>query len=88
MVARALSAINIALWDIAGKRFGVPAWQLMGGRCRDRVRLYMHVGGGTPDELARDAAAAVDDGFTAVRFTPFPSNYPKDAGRRPDPGDA
>jgi galactonate dehydratase len=77
VIGSALSAIDIALWDIAGKHFGAPVWQLLGGKCRDRVRLYMHVGGEGPDELAADAAAAVRDGFTAVRFTPFPANYPE-----------
>ena len=77
VIMSALSAIDLALWDIAGKRFGVPAWQLLGGKCRDRIRLYMHVGGETADDLAASAAAAVRDGFTAVRFTPFPHNYPE-----------
>ena len=64
VIMSALSAIDLALWDIAGKHFGVPAWQLLGGKCRDRIRLYMHVGGETADDLAASAAAAVRDGFT------------------------
>ena len=39
----AISAIDIALWDIAGKYFGVPVYQLLGGKCRDKARVYYHV---------------------------------------------
>lgn len=75
VIGSALSALDIALWDIAGKHFQAPAWQLLGGKCRDKVRLYLHVGGETPDALAADARRAAADGFTAIRFTPFPHNY-------------
>ncbi|MFN2156174.1 MAG: galactokinase, partial [Anaerolineae bacterium] len=47
----ALSAIDIALWDIAGKHLGVPCYQLLGGKCRDRARVYYHVFGRTKEEL-------------------------------------
>lgn len=70
-IQAALSAIDIALWDIAGKRFDVPVYQLLGGPTRDRIRLYIHVAGDTPEELATAAAGAAADGFTAVRFDPF-----------------
>ena len=72
----ARSAVDIALWDIKGKRLGVPVYDLLGGRTRDRVRCYIHVGGATLDELAADAAAKVGAGFTAVRFDPFGPDYP------------
>ncbi|MEX0763311.1 MAG: galactonate dehydratase [Dehalococcoidia bacterium] len=75
VVQGALSAIDIALWDIKGKRLDVPIYDLMGGKTRDKVRCYMHVGGATMDELAEDAARAAKAGFTAVRFTPFPKDY-------------
>ena len=78
VVQGALSASDIALWDIKGKRLGVPIYDLMGGKTRDRVRCYMHVDSGedgTADDLAKDAAKAVSQGFTAVRFTPFPHDY-------------
>ena len=67
----ALSAIDIALWDIAGKHYQAPAYQLMGGKVRDKARVYMHVGGATVEDLYASAKAAADEGFTAVRFTPF-----------------
>ena len=78
VVQGALSAIDIALWDIKGKRLGVPIYDLMGGKTRDRVRCYMHVGsgeGGSAEDLANDALDAVKKGYTAVRFSPFPSDY-------------
>ncbi len=71
----ALGAIDIALWDIAGKHYGAPAYQLMGGACRDRARVYTHVGGATADALAQNALAAVKQGYTAVRFAPFPADF-------------
>ena len=75
VVQGALSAIDIALWDIKGKRLGVPIYDLMGGKTRDKVRCYMHVGGTTKNELVESAKGAVAEGFTAVRFTPFPPDY-------------
>jgi galactonate dehydratase len=68
----ALSAIDIALWDIAGKRFGVPCYQLMGGKCREKARVYYHVFGRTKEELVQGCLDAKRKGFTAVgHLTPF-----------------
>jgi galactonate dehydratase len=68
----ALSAIDIALWDIAGKYFGVPCYQLMGGKCRDKARVYYHVFGETKEELVEGCIEAKARGFTAVgHLTPF-----------------
>ncbi len=75
VVQGALSAIDIALWDIKGKRLDVPIYELMGGKTRDRVRCYMHVNGATLDELVADALAKAGEGFTAVRFSPFAPDY-------------
>ena len=75
VVQGALSAIDIALWDIKGKRLGVPVYELMGGRTRHRVRCYMHVVGDIRDELVADAVAKRDQGFTALRFSPFAPDY-------------
>ena len=44
----AISGIDQALWDIKGKYFNVPVWQLMGGSCRDKMRVYSWVGGDRP----------------------------------------
>lgn len=71
-VMAALSAIDIALWDIAGKRFDAPVHQLLGGKVRDRARCYYHVFGETKEELFSGIKAAKDAGFTAVgHLTPF-----------------
>ncbi len=68
----AISAIDIALWDIAGKHFGVPAYQLLGGKVRDKARVYYHVYGDTRDKLVQGVSDAKDAGFTAVgHLTPF-----------------
>ncbi len=73
MLNAAISGIEIALWDVKGKAHGVPVYQLIGGRCRDRVRVYRSVGGKTPQALAEDARLAVEgQGFTAVKMLPQP----------------
>jgi galactonate dehydratase len=83
----AISGIDIALWDIAGKRLGVPCHELWGGRVRDRVRLYCHLGGGSMEKFYETsvtdyqafgdlAAAAVGDGFTAMKSMAVPSTMP------------
>ena len=71
-IMAAISAIDIALWDIAGKHFGVPAYQLLGGKCRDKARVYYHVFGETKEELVQGVRDAREKGFTAVgHLTPF-----------------
>ncbi|MEB3419294.1 mandelate racemase/muconate lactonizing enzyme family protein [Salipiger marinus] len=71
-VMAAISAIDIALWDIAGKRFGVPVHQLLGGKIRNRARCYYHVFGETKEELFSGIERAKSLGFTAVgHLTPF-----------------
>jgi galactonate dehydratase len=67
----AIGAIDIALWDIAGKAYDQPVYRLLGGPTRERIRLYTHLNTTTPDELAAEAAARVAQGFTAVRLYPF-----------------
>ena len=71
-VMGALSAIDIALWDIMGKHFDAPVHQLLGGKVRDRARVYYHVFGDTTEKLVAGIAEAKDMGFTAVgHLTPF-----------------
>jgi galactonate dehydratase len=72
----ALSGIDQALWDILGRSLGVPVWRLLGGSVRDRIRVYAHYGGDTPEACARNARACVDRGFTAVKTTPFGASRP------------
>lgn len=71
-VMAAISAIDIALWDIAGKYYNAPIYQLLGGKCRDRIRTYYHVSGSTTQELLDNCKQAVDAGFDAVgHLSPF-----------------
>jgi galactonate dehydratase len=64
----AMSAIEQALWDIKGKVAGLPVYELLGGRCHDRLKLYANgPTGETPEELAEDAQALVESGFKALK---------------------
>ena len=73
----AISGIELALWDLKGKAHGVPVYQLLGGRCRDRIRLYRGIGGNTPQAAADSARDAVRQGFTAVKMQPMPPEHDK-----------
>ena len=64
----ALSGLDQALWDIKGKRLGVPVYQLLGGRVRDRVSVYAWVGGDRPSDLVHGAKARIAQGFKAVKM--------------------
>ena len=69
----AMSAIDMALWDIKGKACGLPVYQLLGGLSRTKVRVYGHVGGNTAEEAAKQARQRVARGITALRFRAFHS---------------
>lgn len=72
VVTAAISGIEHALWDIKGKALGVPVYELIGGKCRDKVRVYQSAGGSTPDELAESAKNLVETyGYTALKMFPF-----------------
>ncbi|MBQ6341057.1 MAG: D-galactonate dehydratase, partial [Kiritimatiellae bacterium] len=64
----ALSGIDQALWDIKGKAFNAPCYELMGGRCRDRMKVYSWIGGDRPGDTGRAAKEKMDAGFTAVKM--------------------
>lgn len=85
--ATAIAGVDLALWDILGKHLGVPCHMLWGGRVRDFIRTYCHLGGGlmedfyeTPVEnaarFAELAARAVDDGYTAFKSMAVPPTLP------------
>lgn len=66
-----MTAIETALWDLVGKALGLPVYQLMGGKFRDKIRVYCDTAGSrlAPDEMGRRAKEDVDKyGFTAVKF--------------------
>ena len=74
----ALSGIECALWDIKGKALGVPVYELLGGKMRDDVRIYVNgwfAGAKTPEEFGKKAAEAVKRGVTAMKWDPFGKNF-------------
>ncbi len=74
----ALSAVEMALWDILGKYLNVPVYQLLGGKVNDRVRIYVNgwfAGAREPKEFAEKAKQAVKRGVTAMKWDPFGKSY-------------
>lgn len=74
----AWAAIEIALWDIVGKKLGQPVYNLLGGPSREKIRLYANgwrQGSRTPQEAAERAVKVVEMGFTAMKFDPFPGPW-------------
>lgn len=74
----ALSAVEMALWDILGKSLNVPVYQLLGGKVNDKVRIYVNgwfAGAKTPEEFGLKAKEAVKKGVTAMKWDPFGKNY-------------
>jgi len=80
----AMSAIEQALWDIKGKELGVPVWNLLGGKVRDRVRVYTHLGSGKVpiNRKTRDIGSYCDSaaelkelGYNAMKFLPIPYTH-------------
>ena len=67
----AISAVEIALWDILGKALDVPVYRLLGGAARDRIRLYVHGGGRTPQQAAEAVHRAKELGYNAVKTAPL-----------------
>jgi galactonate dehydratase len=86
----AVSGIDQALHDIKAKALGIPLFELLGGRVRDRVRLYDHLGGGasnavyddaTTEAFAERARVSVDEGFSALKILPVPVSRPLEGDR-------
>jgi galactonate dehydratase len=68
ILSSAVSGLDQALWDLAGKHWDAPVHQLLGGPVRDRIRVYGWVGGDEPEEVADQIAAQVEAGLTAVKM--------------------
>ena len=74
----ALSAVEMALWDILGKSLNVPVYRLLGGKAQDKVRIYVNgwfSGAKEPEEFGEKARTAVQRGVTAMKWDPFGKNY-------------
>jgi galactonate dehydratase len=71
VLVSAISGIEQAMWDIFGKSVGLPVYQLLGGPTRDRIRVYAHCGGPTPEAAAEAARVRVAQGYRALK-TGFP----------------
>jgi len=68
VLGSAISAIDIALWDLNAKAFGVPVYRLLGGLVRERVPAYCHIGGHELDGLVESGMAAVEEGWKFIRW--------------------
>ena len=74
----ALSAVDMALWDILGKSLGVPVYQLLGGKVHDKVKIYVNgwfAGAKEPEEFAQKARETVKRGIKAMKWDPFGKAY-------------
>jgi len=78
ILSSAIAGIDQALWDLAGKRLGVPVHELLGGPVRERARVYAWIGGGRPAEIAEHIALRLEQGFTAVKMNASPALTPID----------
>ncbi len=76
VVNAAISGIEHALWDIAGKAAGLPVYRLVGGKARERIRVYQSVDGSTPEEAADNAEQLIQTyAFTALKMGPLPPDW-------------
>jgi galactonate dehydratase len=60
--------LDQALWDIKGKRYGVPVHELMGGKVRDKIKVYQWIGGDRPNDVVAQAKAVQSMGFKAIKM--------------------
>ena len=64
----ALAGLEQALWDLKGRAFGMPAWEMLGGQVREKIRAYAWIGGDRPDDVAAAARARREQGFSAIKM--------------------
>ena len=64
----AISGVDMALWDIKGKYYGIPIYEFLGGKARDRIKVYSWIGGDRPDDVAKAALERKKMGFDAVKM--------------------
>lgn len=84
VLCSAISGIEMALWDIKGKYYGLPVYEMLGGKYRDRVRMYGHLkptghpGDFPVEEMLKIADRRVEEGFTALKYSVIPPVKPID----------
>jgi galactonate dehydratase len=71
VLSAAMSALDIAMWDILAKSVNLPVYQLLGGKCRDKVKVFANVNGDTLDKRAENARKSVEQGYLSLRTLPF-----------------
>lgn len=64
----ALAGLEQALWDLKGRVLGVPVWEMLGGKVREKIRAYAWIGGDRPDDVGEAAAARAGQGFSAIKM--------------------
>lgn len=67
-VMSAIAGIDQALWDIKGKYYNAPVYDLLGGACRSKIRIYRWIGGDRPSDVAKEALLAYEQGYTAIKM--------------------
>lgn len=75
----AVSGIDIALWDLKGKYFQIPCYELMGGKVREKIKIYVNARAGDAKGMAAEAKKLADQGFQSIRFS---IGHPKDENGR------
>ena len=84
VISGAVSAVDIALWDIKGKALEAPVWQLLGGKVGDKIRLHLLMGGirpdaadqgTTPEGIRLNSRDAAEEGYTAIKIDPLPDGF-------------
>jgi galactonate dehydratase len=68
IMTSAISGIEQALWDIKGKFYNMPVYEMLGGAARDKIRVYSWIGGDRPSDVAIAAKEKIDGGFTAIKM--------------------
>ena len=79
VVMAAISGIDIALWDLKGKYYNVPIYELLGGKVRDKARIYVNFKAKTPEDFAKKALDLKNQGYTAIRYS---IGHPEDENGR------
>ena len=72
VLTSAISGIEQAMWDIKGKALGVPVYEMLGGACREKVKVYCWTGGDRPDDVAKGAREKYNQGYRAIKMNATP----------------